>query len=93
MFYDVAKIAMIRLAFSRSQELAPIGCTAVALTPGWLHSEMMADAYGVTEGTWRAAPVIPGSAARRGRGSVRAPRPPSRGWDSRAVCSAGRGRR
>jgi NAD(P)-dependent dehydrogenase (short-subunit alcohol dehydrogenase family) len=54
-FYDLAKTAVLRLAFAQSKELAPRGCTAVALTPGWLRSEMMLDNYGVTEATWRDA--------------------------------------
>ena len=54
-FYDLAKAAVLRLAFSQAQELADHGCAAVALTPGWLRSEMMLDAYGVTEDTWREA--------------------------------------
>ena len=52
-FYDLAKTAAIRLAFAQSVELAPHGCTAVALTPGWLRSEMMLERYGVTEENWR----------------------------------------
>jgi NAD(P)-dependent dehydrogenase (short-subunit alcohol dehydrogenase family) len=52
-FYDLAKWAVIRLAFAQSRELAPHGCTAVALTPGWLRSEMMLEHYGVTEENWR----------------------------------------
>jgi NAD(P)-dependent dehydrogenase (short-subunit alcohol dehydrogenase family) len=54
-FYDLAKAGVIRLAFSQAHELAPHGCTAVALTPGWLRSEMMLEAFGVTEETWREA--------------------------------------
>jgi NAD(P)-dependent dehydrogenase (short-subunit alcohol dehydrogenase family) len=54
-FYDLAKVAVNRLAFSQGHELAPHGATAVALTPGWLRSEMMLDAYGVSEETWRDA--------------------------------------
>jgi len=54
-FYDLAKTAVIRLAFAQSKELAPHGAAAVALTPGWLRSEMMLDAFGVTEETWRDA--------------------------------------
>ena len=54
-FYDVAKSAVIRLAFAQSAELAPHGCAAVALTPGWLRSEMMLEAFGVTEENWREA--------------------------------------
>jgi len=56
-FYDLTKTAVIRLAFAQSQELAPHGCTAVALTPGWMRSEMMLENYQVTEATWRDATV------------------------------------
>jgi NAD(P)-dependent dehydrogenase (short-subunit alcohol dehydrogenase family) len=52
-FYDLAKASVIRLAFSQGRELEPHGCTAVALTPGWMRSEMMLDIYGVTEDSWR----------------------------------------
>jgi len=52
-FYDLAKTAAIRLAFAQSIELADHGCAAVALTPGWMRSEMMLDNYGVTEANWR----------------------------------------
>jgi NAD(P)-dependent dehydrogenase (short-subunit alcohol dehydrogenase family) len=54
-FYDLAKTSVIRLAFAQSKELAPHGCTAVALTPGWLRSEMMLDKFRVTERNWRDA--------------------------------------
>jgi NAD(P)-dependent dehydrogenase (short-subunit alcohol dehydrogenase family) len=54
-FYDLAKVAVNRLAFSQGHELAPYGATAVAITPGWLRSEMMLDNYGVSEDTWRDA--------------------------------------
>ncbi|HKA92312.1 MAG TPA: SDR family oxidoreductase [Acidimicrobiia bacterium] len=54
-FYDLAKVAVNRLAFSQGHELAPLGATAVAITPGWLRSEMMLDAFGVTEENWRDA--------------------------------------
>jgi NAD(P)-dependent dehydrogenase (short-subunit alcohol dehydrogenase family) len=53
MFYDLVKNAVIRLAFAQGEELAPHGCAAVALTPGWMRSEMMLDNYGVTEANWR----------------------------------------
>jgi NAD(P)-dependent dehydrogenase (short-subunit alcohol dehydrogenase family) len=54
-FYDLAKIATNRLAFSLGHELAHHGASAVAVTPGWLRSEMMLDAFGVTEDNWRDA--------------------------------------
>ena len=54
-FYDLAKVAVNRLAFSQGHELAPHGGTAVAVTPGWLRSEMMLDNFGITEENWRDA--------------------------------------
>jgi NAD(P)-dependent dehydrogenase (short-subunit alcohol dehydrogenase family) len=54
-FYDLAKITPIRLARSWAHELGQHGATAVALTPGWLRSELMLDIYGVTEENWRDA--------------------------------------
>jgi NAD(P)-dependent dehydrogenase (short-subunit alcohol dehydrogenase family) len=55
LFYDLAKTSVIRLAWAQSRELAPHRCTAVALTPGWLRSEMMLDTFGVGESNWRDA--------------------------------------
>jgi NAD(P)-dependent dehydrogenase (short-subunit alcohol dehydrogenase family) len=52
-FYDLAKSAVNRLAFSQGHELAPHAATAVAITPGWLRSEIMLDAFGVSEAHWR----------------------------------------
>lgn len=55
LFYDFAKTSVIRMAWALSQELRPHQCTAVALTPGWLRSEMMLDHFGVTEANWHDA--------------------------------------
>lgn len=55
LFYDLAKTSVIRMAWALSRELAPHGGTAVALTPGWLRSEMMLDQFGVREDNWRDA--------------------------------------
>lgn len=57
-FYDLAKTSVTRMAWTLSREVAPHGGTAVALTPGWLRSEMMLEAFGVTEATWRDAAGI-----------------------------------
>lgn len=54
-FYDLAKTSVIRMAFALGHELGPRGATAVALTPGWLRSEMMLDHFGVREDNWRDA--------------------------------------
>jgi hypothetical protein len=41
------------LAFSQGHELAPRGAAAVALTPGFLRSEMMLEGFAVSEENWR----------------------------------------
>jgi NAD(P)-dependent dehydrogenase (short-subunit alcohol dehydrogenase family) len=57
-FYDLAKTAVGRMAFALSHELKRHGATAVSLTPGWLRSEHMLDAYRVTEANWREATKV-----------------------------------
>ena len=57
-FYDLAKAAVNRMAFALAHELEPHGATAVSLTPGWLRSEAMLEAYGVTEANWRDATKV-----------------------------------
>jgi NAD(P)-dependent dehydrogenase (short-subunit alcohol dehydrogenase family) len=57
-FYDLCKAAVNRMAFALAHELGPRGATAVSLTPGWLRSEAMLEAYQVTEDTWRDATKI-----------------------------------
>ncbi len=68
-FYDLAKVAVNRLAFSQGHELANYGGTAVAITPGWLRSEMMLENFEVSEDNWRDA-LDP---ARAGKGKPVAP--------------------
>jgi NAD(P)-dependent dehydrogenase (short-subunit alcohol dehydrogenase family) len=52
-YYDLAKVSVNRLAFSQGHELARVGGTAVAITPGFLRSEMMLEAFATTEDRWR----------------------------------------
>ena len=54
-YYDLAKVAVNRLAFSQGHELESHGATAVCITPGFLRSEMMLEAFGVSEANWRDA--------------------------------------
>jgi NAD(P)-dependent dehydrogenase (short-subunit alcohol dehydrogenase family) len=57
-FYDLAKASVGRMAFALAHELRQHGATAVSLTPGWLRSEAMLDAYKVTEANWRDATKV-----------------------------------
>ncbi|MFD4366631.1 SDR family oxidoreductase [Rhodococcus sp. NPDC058521] len=101
-YYDLAKVAVNRLAFSQGHELARYGATAVAVTPGWLRSEMMLENFGVTESNWREAldgvtgyPAAPagfaGSESPRyvGRGIAALAADPERAqWNQRSVTAA-----
>jgi NAD(P)-dependent dehydrogenase (short-subunit alcohol dehydrogenase family) len=53
--YYVAKATAHLLTIGQAAELADLGCSAVAVTPGWLRSEAMLDAFGVREDNWRDA--------------------------------------
>lgn len=55
LFYDLAKTSLVRMAWGLSKELQSYHCTAVALTPGWLRSELMLDRFGVSEANWQDA--------------------------------------
>ncbi|MFJ3220198.1 SDR family oxidoreductase [Kitasatospora sp. NPDC086801] len=54
-FYDLAKASVLRMAFALGHELGSRGATALALTPGWMRSEIMLGHFGVTEENWRDA--------------------------------------
>jgi NAD(P)-dependent dehydrogenase (short-subunit alcohol dehydrogenase family) len=54
-FYDLAKVAVLRMAWAHAKDLEPHGATSVCVTPGWQRSEMMLEAFGVAEANWRDA--------------------------------------
>jgi NAD(P)-dependent dehydrogenase (short-subunit alcohol dehydrogenase family) len=54
-FYDLAKTSVLRIAWDLGEELRSHGGTAVALTPGWMRSELMLEHHGVSEENWRDA--------------------------------------
>jgi NAD(P)-dependent dehydrogenase (short-subunit alcohol dehydrogenase family) len=93
-FYDLVKVGVNRLAFSQGHELASRNGTAVAVTPGWLRSEMMLEAYQTTEEDWRSAAAPPGFAVSEtpryvGRAvAALAADPDRRRWNQRSVSSA-----
>ena len=57
-FYDLAKAGVQRMGFALAHELGSRGATAVTVTPGWLRSEAMLDAFKVTEANWRDATMF-----------------------------------
>jgi NAD(P)-dependent dehydrogenase (short-subunit alcohol dehydrogenase family) len=54
-FYDLAKVSVNRMSWAHAKDLAPHGATSISITPGWLRSEMMLEAFGVREDNWREA--------------------------------------
>ncbi|MFC7542338.1 hypothetical protein ACFQU2_26590 [Siccirubricoccus deserti] len=41
LFYDLAKATITRLAFGMAQELRPHGVASVAVSPGWMRTELV----------------------------------------------------
>lgn len=55
LYYDLVKVAVERITKGLAVELRGTGCTALAVTPGWMRSEAMLEHYGVDEANWRRA--------------------------------------
>ncbi len=53
LFYDLAKVSVIRLAVAMAEELRNHQVAALALTPGFLRSEAMLEHFGVSEANWQ----------------------------------------
>jgi NAD(P)-dependent dehydrogenase (short-subunit alcohol dehydrogenase family) len=95
-FYDLAKVAVIRMAWAHAKDLAPYRATSVSITPGWLRSEMMLDTFGVTEENWRDATanvphfVISETPRFVGRAVAALAADPDRGrWSGQSLSSGG----
>jgi NAD(P)-dependent dehydrogenase (short-subunit alcohol dehydrogenase family) len=55
LFFDMIKTTVIRQAFAMARELRRKNVAAIALTPGFLRSEIMLEHFGVSEANWRDA--------------------------------------
>jgi NAD(P)-dependent dehydrogenase (short-subunit alcohol dehydrogenase family) len=64
-FYDLAKSAMNRLAFGIAQEMRPHGVASIALSPGWMRTEIVLAAYDTDESRWREVPTLAGTETTR----------------------------
>jgi NAD(P)-dependent dehydrogenase (short-subunit alcohol dehydrogenase family) len=53
LFYDLVKITVSRLAYAWAEELHPHRVAALALTPGFMRTEMVLEHFGATEENWR----------------------------------------
>jgi NAD(P)-dependent dehydrogenase (short-subunit alcohol dehydrogenase family) len=52
-FYDLVKVSTTRLAWDMAEDLHKHRVAALALTPGFMRTEMVLDRFGVTEANWR----------------------------------------
>ncbi|GAA3938185.1 SDR family oxidoreductase [Actinomadura viridis] len=93
-FYDLAKMAAIRMGLALAHEVEPYGCTALTLSPGWLRSEAMLENFGVTEENWQEGTrveehfAISESPAFVGRAAAALAADPDRArWNGRSVSS------
>jgi NAD(P)-dependent dehydrogenase (short-subunit alcohol dehydrogenase family) len=53
LFYDLVKVSTTRLAWAMAEELYKHRVAAVAVTPGFMRTEIVLDELGVTEKSWR----------------------------------------
>jgi len=58
LLYDLAKAAMNRLAFGMAEELRPRGITSVAVSPGWMRTEIILAGHRTDEAHWRERPSL-----------------------------------
>jgi NAD(P)-dependent dehydrogenase (short-subunit alcohol dehydrogenase family) len=58
LFYDLAKAGMVRLAFGMAEELRPHGIASVAVSPGWMRTEIILAAHQTDEAHWQEKPAL-----------------------------------
>ncbi|MCG5051740.1 MAG: SDR family oxidoreductase [Myxococcales bacterium] len=58
LLYDLAKSAMSRLAFAVAEELRAYGVASVALSPGWMRTELVLAGNGTDEARWQEVPAL-----------------------------------
>ena len=55
LFYDLAATLRVRLAYAVAEELAPHRITVLAVSPGYVRTELTLERFGVTAENWRTA--------------------------------------
>jgi NAD(P)-dependent dehydrogenase (short-subunit alcohol dehydrogenase family) len=58
LFYDLAKSAMVRLAFGMAEELKTHGVASIALSPGWMRTEFVLRGHQTDEAHWQERPAL-----------------------------------
>ncbi|MCA1055846.1 SDR family oxidoreductase [Rossellomorea aquimaris] len=52
-YYDLAKNALVRMAYGLSKELMEDGIAVMAVSPGFMRTELVLDHFGATEENWQ----------------------------------------
>jgi NAD(P)-dependent dehydrogenase (short-subunit alcohol dehydrogenase family) len=58
LYYDLAKAAITRLSFGIAQELKPHGVASVAVSPGWMRTELVLAGHRADETNWHQRPAL-----------------------------------
>lgn len=58
LFYDLAKASMTRLAFAMAEELREHGVSSLALSPGWMRTELVLAFHNADESNWQQRPEL-----------------------------------
>jgi NAD(P)-dependent dehydrogenase (short-subunit alcohol dehydrogenase family) len=58
LYYDLAKAAISRLAFGVAQELRPHGVASLAVSPGWMRTELVLAGHQTDEAHWQERPAL-----------------------------------
>lgn len=58
LYYDLAKAAINRLAFGVAQELRPHGVASLAVSPGWMRTELVLAGHQTDESHWQERPSL-----------------------------------
>jgi NAD(P)-dependent dehydrogenase (short-subunit alcohol dehydrogenase family) len=58
LFYDLAKATMTRLAFGVAEELRPHGVASIAVSPGWMRTELVLAFHTSDEAHWQSVPAL-----------------------------------
>ncbi|WP_310829345.1 SDR family NAD(P)-dependent oxidoreductase [Paenibacillus pedocola] len=53
LYYDLAKNALVRMAYGLSVELAADGIAVIPLSPGWMRTELVLESLGTDEAHWQ----------------------------------------
>lgn len=61
LFYDLAKAAMVRLAYDMAQDLRQHNVASVAISPGWMRTEFVLQSFKTDEAHWQDIPELQGT--------------------------------